>query len=174
MKMATAEISAIERLRCGTDGEGIRTLIGFSGCPLRCKYCPNKFTYDGSHKPKEYTVSELIEKVKIDKIYFAATRGGITFGGGEPLLHEKFIEEFKTGIAIRRYPYEVMKQRILVTEKSGQFELPLTDEQITNLVVKECKERTGRNPKNGDPAIIPKHKTVKFQVSEMFKDSLNV
>ena len=56
-------------------------------------------------------------------------------------INQKFIEEFKTGIAIRRYPYEVMKQRILVAEKSGQFELPLTDEQITNLVVKECKER---------------------------------
>jgi uncharacterized protein YqeY len=57
------------------------------------------------------------------------------------LINQKFIEEFKTRIAIRRYPYEVMKQRIMVAEKSGQFELPLTDEQITNLIVKECKER---------------------------------
>ena len=56
-------------------------------------------------------------------------------------INQKFIEEFKTRIAIRRYPYEVMKQRIMVAEKSGQFELPLTDEQITNLIVKECKER---------------------------------
>ena len=57
------------------------------------------------------------------------------------IFNKKFIEEFKTGIAIRRYPYEVMKQRIMTAEKSGQFELPLTNEQITNLVVKECKER---------------------------------
>jgi uncharacterized protein YqeY len=57
------------------------------------------------------------------------------------LINKKFIEEFKTRIAIRRYPYEVMKQRIMVAEKSGQFELPLTDEQITNLIVKEVKER---------------------------------
>jgi uncharacterized protein YqeY len=56
-------------------------------------------------------------------------------------INQKFIEEFKTRIAIRRYPYEVMKQRIMVAEKSGQYELPLTDEQITNLIVKECKER---------------------------------
>ena len=34
-----------------------------------------------------------------------------------------------------------MKQRIITAEKSGQFDLPLTDDQITNLVVKECKER---------------------------------
>jgi len=57
------------------------------------------------------------------------------------IINQKFIEEFKTRIAIRRYPYEVMKQRIMVAEKSGQYELPLTDEQITNLIVKECKER---------------------------------
>lgn len=56
-------------------------------------------------------------------------------------INQKFIEEFKTRIAIRRYPYEVMKQRILVAEKSGQYELPLTDEQIVNLIAKECKER---------------------------------
>ena len=56
-------------------------------------------------------------------------------------INQKFIEEFKTRIAIRRYPYEVMKQRILVAEKSGKYELPLTDEQIVNLIVKECKER---------------------------------
>lgn len=39
--------------------------------------------------------------------------------------------------------------------------------------VKECKERMGRNPKNGNAAIIPKHKTVKFHVGDVFKDSLN-
>lgn len=30
---------AIERHRLLTDGEGITTLVGFQGCPLRCKYC---------------------------------------------------------------------------------------------------------------------------------------
>jgi uncharacterized protein YqeY len=57
------------------------------------------------------------------------------------LINKKFIEEFKTRDAVRKYPYEIMKQRIMVAEKSGQFELPLTDEQITNLIIKECKER---------------------------------
>lgn len=56
-------------------------------------------------------------------------------------INQKFIEEFKTRIAIRRFPYEIMKQKILVVEKSGQFELPLTDEQIVNLISKEVKER---------------------------------
>ena len=57
------------------------------------------------------------------------------------IINQRFIEEFKTREYVRRYPYEIMKQRILTAEKSGQFELPLTDEQIVNLIAKECKER---------------------------------
>lgn len=54
---------------------------------------------------------------------------------------QKFIEAFKTREYIRRYPYEVINNKIMIAEKSGQFELPLTDEQIINIIVKECKER---------------------------------
>ena len=56
-------------------------------------------------------------------------------------INQKFIEAFKTRDPVLKYPYEMVKQRIMIAEKSGQFELPLTDEQITNLIVKECKER---------------------------------
>lgn len=57
------------------------------------------------------------------------------------IINQKFIEAFKARDAIRRFPYEVMKQKILVAEKSGQYELPLSDEQIVDLIAKECKER---------------------------------
>lgn len=57
------------------------------------------------------------------------------------IINQKFIEAFKTRDPVLKYPYEVMKQRIMLAEKSGQYELPLTDEQITNLIIKECKER---------------------------------
>jgi uncharacterized protein YqeY len=57
------------------------------------------------------------------------------------IINKKFIEEFKTRDYTRRYPYELIKQKITTAEKSGQFELPLSDEQITNIIVKECKER---------------------------------
>lgn len=57
------------------------------------------------------------------------------------IINQKFIEAFKTREYIRRYPYEIMKQRIMTAEKSGQFELPLSDEQIINLIAKEVKER---------------------------------
>jgi uncharacterized protein YqeY len=62
--------------------------------------------------------------------------------GLKETFKQKFVEAFKTREYIRRYPYEIINNKIMIAEKSGQYELPLTDEQITNLVVKECKERT--------------------------------
>lgn len=56
-------------------------------------------------------------------------------------LHQKWLEAFKTREAIRRIPYDNINYRIMIAEKSGQYELPLTDEQITNLIIKEVKER---------------------------------
>lgn len=57
------------------------------------------------------------------------------------LINEKWKEAFKNRDTNKRATYELIKQRILVAEKSGQFELPLSDEQITNLIIKEYKER---------------------------------
>lgn len=57
------------------------------------------------------------------------------------LINEKWKEAFKARDMEKRTAYEMLKQRIIVAEKSGQFELPLTDEQITNLIIKEIKER---------------------------------
>ena len=57
------------------------------------------------------------------------------------VINERWKEAFKAHNMDKRTAYEMIKQRIMVAEKSGQFELPLTDEQITNLIIKEVKER---------------------------------
>ena len=88
-------IASIGRLRMGNDGPGIRTLVAVSGCPLRCKYCINPYTWDGSRIPQMMTASELYDKIIIDRPYILATNGGITFGGGEPLLHSGLIGEIR-------------------------------------------------------------------------------
>ncbi len=88
--------AAISRLRMTTDGEGITTLVCAWGCPLRCKYCLNKFTWDEKTKITRYTPQELYDKVRLDSLYFKATGGGVTFGGGEPLLYADFFPEFRT------------------------------------------------------------------------------
>ena len=56
-------------------------------------------------------------------------------------INEKWKVAFKAHDETKRAIYEALKQRIMIAEKSGQFELPLTDEQITNLIIKEVKER---------------------------------
>lgn len=88
------EIYAINRHRFEIDGKGIRTLVVFGDCLLRCKYCINAFTWDGTTHGKLYTPEELYKVVSVDSVYFYATKGGLTFGGGEPLLHSDFISNF--------------------------------------------------------------------------------
>ena len=94
MTHSKANIFAIGRHRMETDGDGIRSLVVFAGCPLRCKYCINPYTWDNSKTAVVYTPEMLLQKVSVDSVYFQATKGGITFGGGEPLLHARFISDF--------------------------------------------------------------------------------
>ncbi len=91
-----APFIAISRHRIQTDGEGVTTLCGFYGCPLRCKYCINPQSFAEKTKIIELSAQELYEKVKIDDLYFVATNGGVTFGGGEPLLYADFLTEFRS------------------------------------------------------------------------------
>lgn len=88
----SARIFGISRHRMTTDGDGVTTLVGFHGCPLSCAYCLNPQCESG--KFREYSVPELYDTLKIDDLYFLATGGGVTFGGGEPLVHSDFIKAF--------------------------------------------------------------------------------
>ena len=99
-----APIFAISRLRMGTDGKGITTLVAFMGCPLNCKYCLNPqchepvYETDGTTLLKNImmlTPQNLYELVKVDNPYFQTTGGGICFGGGEPTMYADFIVEFR-------------------------------------------------------------------------------
>ena len=78
----------------GRDGRGVSSLVSLYGCPLRCLYCLNGKTLLKDTPSYQISANELIEKLKIDNLYFIYTGGGVTFGGGEPLLHHSFIENF--------------------------------------------------------------------------------
>ena len=95
-KLTNKEISfasiGVDGLRVERDGDGITTLVAGAGCPLRCRYCPNPQCF---RVPLHtYTLTELLDEVSMDNLYFQATGGGVTFGGGEPLLQAAFIHEF--------------------------------------------------------------------------------
>ena len=73
------------------DGPGIRYVVFFKGCPLRCLYChnPDTWTMDGA---SEYSADEIVNDALKYKGYFK-TGGGVTISGGEPLLQIDFLIE---------------------------------------------------------------------------------
>lgn len=90
-----APVVTMSRHRMASDGQGVTTLVCFYGCPLRCKYCLNPFSFAPDTKTMPMTPAELYEKTKSDELYFLATGGGVTFGGGEPLLYAPFLKAFR-------------------------------------------------------------------------------
>ncbi|MDT8716318.1 pyruvate formate lyase-activating protein [Clostridium sp. 19966] len=74
------------------DGPGIRTVIFFQGCNLRCMYCHNPDTWFHS-KALQIDSQDLIKKILRFKPYFSKSKGGVTFSGGEPLLQPEFLLE---------------------------------------------------------------------------------
>lgn len=95
--MKKLPVFAIERHCITTDGVGVTTLVGAYGCPLQCKYCinPHAWNPDTIQRCNFLTPEELLDRVKVDDLYFKATGGGVTFGGGESLLHADFIKAFR-------------------------------------------------------------------------------
>ena len=94
------------------DGDGIRYAIYFNGCPLRCVYCHNPDTWGESGH--EYTAEEIYQKVRRFKPYFK-DNGGVTFSGGEPLLHAPFINEVNEYLKKDNINYDL--------DTSGQVEM---------------------------------------------------
>jgi pyruvate formate lyase activating enzyme len=123
------------------DGEGIRTIVFFKGCPLKCVWCSNpesqkveseiffmeercigcgrceKACGTGAReggvwnrsrcvnclacadaclsealeiKGREMTISEIVEEVEKDRVFYENSSGGITLSGGEPLMQPAF------------------------------------------------------------------------------------
>lgn len=95
MKKQLVKIIGVARHRLSTDGDGVTTLVAFHGCPLRCRYCLNPQSLGDGSRFREYSPQSLYDEVRIDELYFLATNGGVTFGGGEPGIHSDFIREFR-------------------------------------------------------------------------------
>lgn len=85
------------------DGPGIRTIVFFKGCVLRCRWCCNPEsqsyvfqkmkTSDGEKNiGYDITVGEVMEKVLKDFPYYRRSGGGITLSGGEALCQTEFVK----------------------------------------------------------------------------------
>lgn len=89
--MLKGRIHSIETMGL-VDGPGIRVVVFFQGCKLRCLYCHNPDTWSDKGG-EEYTVEELLAKIKRFKSYFKTSGGGVTFSGGDPLRQPEFLLE---------------------------------------------------------------------------------
>ena len=121
----------ISRHRLAIDGEGVTTLVAFHGCPLHCKYCLNPHSLSKETQCIERSVEALIDEVRIDQLYFLATGGGITFGGGEPLLNSAYIKEF-----CQQCPKEwriSIESSLNVPRKNVEDVLPFVKEWIVDI-----------------------------------------
>ena len=72
------------------DGPGVRFVVFFQGCPMRCKYCHNPDTWDFSGGT-ERTAEDLMREYDSYKEFLKS--GGITATGGEPLAQPEFLAE---------------------------------------------------------------------------------
>jgi len=83
------------------DGKGIRTIVFFKGCSLRCRWCcnPESQRYDvetmtigGKTETvgKDVAVAEIIKTVERDRPYYRRSGGGLTLSGGEVLQQPDF------------------------------------------------------------------------------------
>jgi len=72
------------------DGPGIRFVVFFQGCPLRCLYCHNPDSWDISGG-KEITAEDMAAQILRYKSFIK--NGGVTISGGEPLLQSEFAQE---------------------------------------------------------------------------------
>ncbi len=94
------------------DGPGIRLTVFLKGCPLKCLWCHNpegikceiesyKQTdqLDGMFFErqvvvgKKVSVSDVMDTILADRVFFEKSGGGVTFSGGEPLLQYSFLLE---------------------------------------------------------------------------------
>lgn len=87
------------------DGPGIRTVVFFRGCPLRCIWCHSPESQDfgighysdGTPIGREMTSKSVLDEVLKDKDFYEASSGGLTLSGGEVLSVPNFALELLNG-----------------------------------------------------------------------------
>ena len=75
------------------DGPGIRMVVFFQGCPLRCLYCHNPDSWnmtDGT----TISADEILDRFERNRNFYK--NGGITATGGEPMVQMDFLLELFT------------------------------------------------------------------------------
>lgn len=74
------------------DGPGIRFVLFLHQCPLRCLYCHNPDSWSFKQPRMLKTARDVFHEIVKYKSFYQPS-GGVTFSGGEPMLHIPFLAE---------------------------------------------------------------------------------
>jgi len=108
------------------DGPGMRTVIFLKGCPLRCTWCHNPEFQRADGAGRALSAERLASLAARDRLFFAATGGGVTFSGGEPLLFIDYVADVAA---------HLVEQGIHITiETCGYFDLPHYSRKLEKFV----------------------------------------
>ncbi len=136
------------------DGPGIRTVVFFKGCSLRCRWCQNPESQSPEaqtlYYPENcincgacrqggechslarrtagayYPPAELAQHILRDRVFYETSQGGATFSGGEPLLFIDYI--YETARLIKKENIHI------VVETSGYFNYSHLEKQLLRLI----------------------------------------
>lgn len=72
------------------DGPGVRFVVFFQGCPMRCLYCHNPDSWHLSDG-MEMSADEILARFERNRGFYRT--GGITATGGEPMVQMDFLIE---------------------------------------------------------------------------------
>lgn len=86
MKACNGYISSIYH-GSAVDGKGLRSVVFFSGCNMRCPFCHNPETL--YEKGTERSIDNVLAEISRYKGYYKK-KGGVTLSGGEPFLQAEF------------------------------------------------------------------------------------
>lgn len=112
MKLSNGYVSSIYN-GSAVDGDGLRCVVFFSGCNLKCGFCHNIETL--LIKGQEYSVEQLATKLLRYKNYI--TNGGVTLSGGEPFLQADFCIDLISVLAQNGVKTAIETNGHLVNEK---------------------------------------------------------
>jgi len=111
------------------DGRGIRTIVFFKGCFLRCKWCCNpesqSYQIEGDIG-RDVSVDEVMAAVERDRVYYRRSGGGLTLSGGEILFQPDFARDVLQAAKLRGIHTSIESTAIAEYEKIEKL-LPFLD-----------------------------------------------
>ncbi len=116
------------------DGPGIRFIVFFQGCLMRCRYCHNRDTWDRKIGTL-MTVQDIMKELRTYK-HFIMPHGGVTASGGEAMLQYEFVRDWFRACQAENF------HTCLDTNGYVRSYPPAVDELLdaTNLVMLDIKQ----------------------------------